>query len=88
MRFTLDIINAKGLHARASAKFVETVEAHDAAVTVRRDGMEVGGDSIMGLMMLGAAYGTSIDVEVTGPDADALADALKTLVAGMFGEDM
>ena len=59
MRFTLDIVNAKGLHARASAKFVEVVEAHDAAVTVRRDGMEVGGDSIMGLMMLGAAYGTS-----------------------------
>ena len=88
MRFTLDIINAKGLHARASAKFVETVEAHESAVTVRRDGMEVGGDSIMGLMMLGAAYGTSIDVEVTGPDADALADALRTLVAGMFGEDM
>ena len=88
MRFTLDIVNAKGLHARASAKFVEVVEAHDAAVTVRRDGMEVGGDSIMGLMMLGAAYGTSIDVEVTGADEQDLADALKALVAGMFGEDM
>ena len=88
MRFTLDIVNAKGLHARASAKFVEIVEAHDAAVTVRRDGMEVGGDSIMGLMMLGAAYGTSIDVEVTGADEQALAAALKALVAGMFGEEM
>jgi len=88
MRFTLDIVNAKGLHARASAKFVEVVEAHDAAVTVRRDGMEVGGDSIMGLMMLGAAYGTSIDVEVTGADEQALAAALKALVAGMFGEEM
>jgi phosphocarrier protein len=88
MRFTLDIVNTKGLHARASAKFVEIVEAHDAAVTVRRDGMEVGGDSIMGLMMLGAAYGTTIDVEVTGAEEQALAAALKALVAGMFGEEM
>jgi phosphocarrier protein len=86
MRLTLDIVNAKGLHARASAKFVETVEAHDATVTVRRDGMEVGGDSIMGLMMLGAAYGTSIDVEVSGPQEAELAEALRALVSGMFGE--
>lgn len=88
MRFTLEIVNAKGLHARASAKFVETVEAHESAVTVRRDGMEVGGDSIMGLMMLGAACGTSIDVEVTGPDERALAEALRALVEGLFGEEM
>jgi len=88
MRFFLDIVNAKGLHARASAKFVETVERHDARAEVRKDGMEVSGDSIMGLMMLGAAYGTRIEVEVSGPDAAALAAALKSLVAGMFGEEM
>lgn len=88
MRFTLDIVNAKGLHARASAKFVETVERFDATVRVRRDGMEVSGDSIMGLMMLAAAYGTRIDVEVEGAEAEALAGALRGLVAGRFGEPM
>ena len=88
MRFSLDIVNAKGLHARASAKFVETVERFDAKVRVRRDGMEVSGDSIMGLMMLGAAYGTSIEVEITGADAEAAANALKVLVAEFFGEEM
>ncbi len=88
MRFSLDIVNAKGLHARASAKFVETVESFDAKVRVRRDGMEISGDSIMGLMMLGAAYGTSIDVEITGADEEAAAKALEELVAEFFGEEM
>ncbi len=88
MQFILDIVNAKGLHARASAKFVETVERFDARVAVRKDGMEVSGDSIMGLMMLGAAYGTQIEVEVSGPDALQVAAALKSLVAAMFGEEM
>ncbi len=86
MRLCLDIVNDKGLHARASAKFVETVERFDARAMVSRDGMEVSGDSIMGLMMLAAAKGTSIDVHVEGADAAALAEALRTLVAGRFGE--
>jgi phosphocarrier protein HPr len=84
---TLAIINEKGLHARASAKFVEVVEAHEASARVTRDGMTVSGDSIMGLLMLGAARGTSIVVETEGPDAAELADALTRLVAQRFGED-
>jgi phosphocarrier protein HPr len=86
MRFSLEIVNDKGLHARASAKFVETVERFDATALVRRDGMEVAGDSIMGLMMLAAAKGTSIDVTVDGAEAAPLADALRQLVAERFGE--
>jgi phosphocarrier protein HPr len=84
---TLRIINEKGLHARASAKFVEVVEAHDAQAEVRKDGLSVAGDSIMGLLMLAASRGTSIEVQTSGPQADALADALQTLVANCFGED-
>jgi len=83
----LDIVNVKGLHARASARFVEVVEAHDADVTVRRDGLSAAGDSIMGLLMLAASMGTSIEVEISGPDATDLADALTALVADRFGED-
>jgi phosphocarrier protein HPr len=86
MRFSLDIVNEKGLHARASAKFVETVERFDARAQVSRDGMEVSGDSIMGLMMLAAAMGTSIEVWVEGNEAEALAAALRTLVEERFGE--
>ncbi|MCB5410971.1 HPr family phosphocarrier protein [Pseudogemmobacter faecipullorum] len=81
------IVNEKGLHARASAKFVETVEAHDARATVEKDGMEVSGDSIMGLLMLAASRGTSIAVTTSGPEAEKLADALEALVAARFGED-
>lgn len=84
---TLKIVNEKGLHARASAKFVEVVEQHDAAAQVSKDGSSVSGDSIMGLLMLAASRGTSIDVETTGTDAEALALALTTLVANKFGED-
>jgi phosphocarrier protein len=83
----LDIVNVKGLHARASARFVEVVEAHDAKATVRRDGLSAAGDSIMGLLMLAASMGTSIEVETFGPEAEQLADALKTLVTNRFGED-
>ncbi len=83
----LEIINEKGLHARASAKFVEVVEAHDASARVSRDGMSVSGDSIMGLLMLAAAKGSSIHVTTEGPEAEALAGALKALVADRFGED-
>lgn len=84
---TLQIINEKGLHARASAKFVEVVEAHDAFAWVSKDGSKTGGDSIMGLLMLAAAKGSSIDVRTTGPQAAELADALQALVADRFGED-
>ncbi|MBK0400080.1 HPr family phosphocarrier protein [Limibaculum sp. M0105] len=82
----LDIVNAKGLHARASAKFVETVERFDARARVSRDGQSVEGDSIMGLLMLAAARGTSILVETEGPEAEVLLDALTELVASRFGE--
>jgi phosphocarrier protein len=86
LQFSLDIVNEKGLHARASAKFVETVERFDAQAMVSRDGMEVSGDSIMGLLMLGAGRGTSIDVRVEGAEAAALAEALRRLVSERFGE--
>jgi phosphocarrier protein HPr len=84
---TLNIINEKGLHARASAKFVEVVEGFDAAAEVTKDGMMVSGDSIMGLLMLAASRGTSIEVQTSGPQATALADALEALVTNRFGED-
>ncbi|WP_121630482.1 HPr family phosphocarrier protein [Tropicibacter alexandrii] len=84
---TLKIVNEKGLHARASAKLVEVVEGFDAWAEVSRDGMSAGGDSIMGLLMLAAAKGTSIEVQTSGPDAEALADAIEALVADRFGED-
>ncbi len=82
----LPIVNEKGLHARASAKFVETVERFDARATVSRDGMDVSGDSIMGLLMLGAAKGCEIDVMTKGEDATGLMEALAALVSDKFGE--
>ena len=82
----LEIVNDRGLHARASAKFVETVEKFDARARVSRDGQTVNGDSIMGLLMLAAARGTTIHVETTGREAEALMQALAALVAGGFGE--
>jgi len=82
----LTIINEKGLHARASAKFVETVEAHDARAWVEKAGERVSGDSIMGLLMLAAAKGSTITLTTSGPDADTLAAALAALVADCFGE--
>lgn len=84
----LSIINEKGLHARASAKFVDVVERHDAQAEVEKDGMSVSGDSIMGLLMLAAPRGTSITITTSGPDAAKLADALEALVADYFGEGM
>lgn len=86
IRRRVQIVNEKGLHARASARFVETVERFDAEASVSRDGMTVTGDSIMGLLMLAAARGSEIELEVKGPQAQALADALCALVAGCFGE--
>jgi phosphocarrier protein len=84
---TLRIVNVKGLHARASARFVEVVEAHDARCEVRKDGMAVSGDSIMGLLMLAASNGTTIEVETSGPEAERLAEALGGLVRDRFGEE-
>ncbi len=83
----LKVINQKGLHARASAKFVQTVEKFDAEVRVSRGGEVVGGTSIMGLMMLAASPGTSITVEASGKDAAAVVNALEALLANRFGED-
>jgi phosphocarrier protein HPr len=83
----MHIINQKGLHARASAKFVQTVEKFDAEVRVSRSGETVGGTSIMGLMMLAASPGTSITVEANGKDAVAVIAALEDLLARRFGED-
>lgn len=84
----LSIINVKGLHARASAKFVDVVERFDAQAEVEKDGMSVSGDSIMGLLMLTAPRGSQIRVTTTGPEAAALADALEALVGDFFGEGM
>lgn len=83
---TLKIVNEKGLHARASARFVEVVERHDAEAQVTKDGMTVSGDSIMGLLMLAASRGTSIHVVTSGAEADKLAAALAALIADRFGE--
>lgn len=82
-----EIVNEKGLHARASAKLVEVVEAHDATAEVSKDGLSASGDSIMGLLMLAASRGTTIEVRTDGPEAGKLADALEALVAARFGED-
>ena len=81
------IINEKGLHARASAKFVQTVEKFEADVRVLRCGESVGGTSIMGLMSLAAARGTDITVDAVGKDAEAVVAAIDSLVSGRFGED-
>jgi phosphocarrier protein HPr len=83
----LEITNKKGLHARASAKFVQTVEGFDAQVKVTRAGETVGGTSIMGLMMLSAGPGTSITIEARGKQAAEVIDAICSLIGGRFGED-
>lgn len=83
----IEIINEKGLHARASARFVEVVEAHDGTAFVSKDGLEAEGDSIMGLLMLAASKGTSIRVKTTGAEAAKLMQALVALVGEKFGED-
>ena len=83
----LPIINKRGLHARASAKFVQMVERFNAEVWVTRGSETVGGTSIMGLMMLSAGPGTSIIVSATGPEAQAAIDAIAELVASKFNEE-
>jgi phosphocarrier protein HPr len=81
------IVNKKGLHARASAKFVQCAERFKAAVTVSKDQTSVGGTSIMGLMMLAAGIGSHICVAAEGPDAEEALAALEALVGDRFGEE-
>lgn len=83
----LIILNKRGLHARASAKFVQTVESFDAVVEVEKDGQTVGGNSIMGLMMLAASQGSHIDVTAQGKEASEVLDALEKLVNNKFDEE-
>jgi phosphocarrier protein len=83
----VQIVNKKGLHARASAKFVQIAEQFDAAISVTRHNETVGGTSIMWLMMLAAGPGSSIRIACSGKDAAAAMEALSTLVAGRFGEE-
>ncbi len=83
----LAIINKKGLHARATAKFVQCCEKFDAVITVSRGEETVGGSSIMGILTLGAGQGATVTVTATGPQAKAALDALEALVANRFGED-
>jgi phosphocarrier protein HPr len=87
IRRVLEIVNKKGLHARASAKFVQTVEKFDAQVTVTRGSESVGGTSIMGLMMLSAGTGSEITVEAKGKQAAEAMDAIVELVVSGFGEE-
>ena len=83
----LIIVNRKGLHARATAKFVQCVDRFDADVKVTRCGETVGGDSIMGILTLGAAMGSTITVSAIGADAEAALEAIAELIASRFGED-
>jgi phosphocarrier protein HPr len=87
LRREVEIVNARGLHARASAKFVKCAEQFDADISVSRDGQSVPATSIMGLMMLAAQMGSTILIEASGRDAEPALDALASLVASRFGED-
>jgi phosphocarrier protein len=84
---TAEITNKKGLHARASAKFVETVARYKCEVSVSKDGTTVSGRSIMGLMMLGAGIGSRVELAAEGPEAEAVIRALLTLIRAKFHED-
>ena len=86
-RRTVEIINKRGLHARASAKFVKLAADFDAEVTVTRDGQSVDARSIMGLMMLGAGPGSVLELSAEGGEAEAALDALSELIAARFEED-
>ena len=81
------IINDKGLHARASARFVEVVERFESEVIVEKDGLEASGSSIMGLLMLAASKGTMIKVTSNGKDSEEIISALDNLIKSKFGED-
>ena len=82
----LRILNKTGLHARASAKFVQCVDRFDAEIYVLKDGQSVLGTSIMGLMMLAAGIGSSIEVRAAGAEAEAAIEAISALVNDRFGE--
>src|SRR5260370_15997220 len=83
----MHIVNRKGLHARATAKFVQCVDRFDAKIKVTRCGETVGGDSIMGILTLGAGLGSTITVSAFGAEAAAALDALEELISSRFGED-
>lgn len=87
LRRSIEIVNIRGLHARASAKFVQVADGFNAHVRVEKDGATVGGTSIMGLMMLAASPGCCINVSASGPQAQEVLDALSELIANKFGED-
>ena len=87
VRRTVEIVNERGLHARASAKFVKAASQFDAHVTVTRDGQTVDAQSIMGLMMLGAGPGCTVEIAAEGAQADEALDALTQLIADKFDED-
>ena len=87
INITLEIQNKKGLHARAAAAFVKAISPFDAQICVERLGQEVSGCSIMGLMMLAASKGTTINIKASGKDAQKAVDALKELINNKFNED-
>ncbi|HTV67488.1 MAG TPA: HPr family phosphocarrier protein [Rhizobiaceae bacterium] len=84
----VEIVNQRGLHARASAKFVQLAASFNASIEVEKDGMSVGGTSIMGLMMLAASPGCCIRIAAKGPEAEEALTALAALVASRFGEEI
>ena len=84
----LKILNEKGLHARAAAKFVELVDTFDVRLVVKKDGLEASGDSIMGLLMLAASRGTEIELVASGLEAAETLSALSDLIKNLFGEEM
>ena len=84
----LKILNEKGLHARAAAKFVELVDTFDVSVVVKKDNLEASGDSIMGLLMLAASRGTEIELVASGLEAAETLSALSDLIKNLFGEEM
>ena len=84
----LKILNEKGLHARAAAKFVEVVDAFDVSLLVKKDNLEASGDSIMGLLMLAASKGTEIELVASGTEAAETVSALSDLIENLFGEEM
>tara|TARA_B100001173_G_C15681475_1_gene418080 strand:+ start:99 stop:380 length:282 start_codon:yes stop_codon:yes gene_type:complete len=84
----LKILNEKGLHARAAAKFVEVVDTFDVRLVVKKDNLEASGDSIMGLLMLAASRGTEIELVASGLEAAETLSALSDLIKNLFGEEM
>ncbi len=87
IQVTVGICNQRGLHARASAKFVKLASSFESEIRVTRDGVTVDARSIMGLLMLGAGIGCGVDIEAEGPDAAEALEALSDLVARKFDED-